>query len=373
MKLRRRKYKSGKIGWQLDYGTVNGRRKQVAYTDEKKANEAYKAALKLRQKHGDLGAMATPADVAELTTARMRLNGVSLLTAVEYYLANAFRVTAPLAMRDAVAAFHLEMIARGRSRRTRETMRCSLRPFALRHAVVPVHQLTRDHILTVLKGNAWSKRTQLGYLGHLRTFLSWARDHGHAVEDPSKGIVIGTDHTDIGTLTLEQCEAILTAALDSTKEAPEKRSLLGYIVLGMFCGLRRAEIERLRWTDIRLTEKLVVISSGNAKTRMRRVVDISKNALAWLKLDPAHNADARVCPADFKEMWRDLRATAGINEWPNNALRHTYASMHYAQHQNENLLAAQMGNSPLMIHRHYRALSTKPQAAQFWALMPPKK
>lgn len=57
--------------------------------------------------------------------------------------------------------------------------------------------------------------------------------------------------------------------------------------------------------------------------------------------------------------------------WPHNALRHTYASMHYAFHENEARLQAQMGHeSAAMLHRHYRALKTKAEAARFWALRP---
>jgi integrase len=58
--------------------------------------------------------------------------------------------------------------------------------------------------------------------------------------------------------------------------------------------------------------------------------------------------------------------------WPKNVLRHTFASMHYAMHQDESLLKAQMGHweRTSTLHRHYRALKTKAEAAKFWALHP---
>jgi hypothetical protein len=41
---------------------------------------------------------------------------------------------------------------------------------------------------------------------------------------------------------------------------------------------------------------------------------------------------------------------------PRNALRHSFGSYHYALHKNENLTAAEMGNSPSIVFRHYHAV-----------------
>jgi hypothetical protein len=54
-----------------------------------------------------------------------------------------------------------------------------------------------------------------------------------------------------------------------------------------------------------------------------------------------------------------------------NVLRHTFGSYHYALHRNENLTAAEMGNSPTMVFRHYRAVGTPEAATRFWNLLPP--
>ena len=53
-----------------------------------------------------------------------------------------------------------------------------------------------------------------------------------------------------------------------------------------------------------------------------------------------------------------------------NILRHTFGSYHFALHRNENLTAAEMGNSPAMVFRHYRAVVTSKAAARFWNLLP---
>ena len=53
-----------------------------------------------------------------------------------------------------------------------------------------------------------------------------------------------------------------------------------------------------------------------------------------------------------------------------NALRHSFGSYHYASQADENRTAAEMGNSPAVIFRHYRALVKPEAAARFWKLVP---
>jgi hypothetical protein len=55
----------------------------------------------------------------------------------------------------------------------------------------------------------------------------------------------------------------------------------------------------------------------------------------------------------------------------NNGLRHSYCTYHFAAHANENLTAQQAGNSPTMIHGHYKGLATKADAEKWFAVTPP--
>jgi hypothetical protein len=53
-----------------------------------------------------------------------------------------------------------------------------------------------------------------------------------------------------------------------------------------------------------------------------------------------------------------------------NGLRHAFCTYHFALHANENLTAAQAGNSPAMIHAHYKGLATKADAEKWFAVKP---
>jgi integrase len=370
MKVRRRVNKSGTVSWQADFGERGGRRVQKSFKTEKLALAALRDHESAMKRYGEMGRHFDAVEMAEfvMLKARVEAVGASLVDAVEFFIARGAKVTKPVLTASAIQMFHDDLKLRRRSARTLATLRCALRGFALMHERVPVHELLPAHVEGWLAANGWSARTQRGYLGHLRTWLSWCRRRGHAKEDCTASLQLGAeDVAEIGVLTVAECKALLLAAVSEGRE----RSLTGYVAMGMFCGLRRAELERLRWPAVNLEEKTVVVDAAKSKTRQRRVVDISDNAVCWLRLDPACGTEARMVPADFKERWQKVREKAGVKHWPNNALRHTFASMHYAQQQNEHLLQVQMGHeSARMLHRHYRALVTRAEAAQFWGLVP---
>jgi hypothetical protein len=65
------------------------------------------------------------------------------------------------------------------------------------------------------------------------------------------------------------------------------------------------------------------------------------------------------------------RDRAGLREnWPNNALRHSFGSYHLAHFKDAPALALQMGNSPDVIFRHYRELVKPKEAKRYWQIMP---
>ena len=61
MKIRRRKYASGKAGWQLDMGIVDGRRFQKLFPTKEKAEQHADKLLTERRRYGDSALAMSPA------------------------------------------------------------------------------------------------------------------------------------------------------------------------------------------------------------------------------------------------------------------------------------------------------------------------
>jgi integrase len=179
-----------------------------------------------------------------------------------------------------------------------------------------------------------------------------------------------------GFFTVEQVAGLLKV----TRE--EDPGMLAYVAIGLFAGLRRSELCALEWSEIDLQARTIEIKGVKAKTRQRRIVTISDTLAEWLALAPKspHPAPSRnedVCSERLKNLCSErldedgsLIRKAIVNDWPHNALRHSFGSYHFAEYRDENRTAAEMGNSPAVVFRHYRALVKREAADAFWTLRP---
>ena len=66
-----------------------------------------------------------------------------------------------------------------------------------------------------------------------------------------------------------------------------------------------------------------------------------------------------------------VRRKANISHWPKDVLRHSYASYILPLHPDVHALAAKMGNSVAVIHKHYRRPVRAELAHEFWKILPP--
>ncbi len=134
--------------------------------------------------------------------------------------------------------------------------------------------------------------------------------------------------------------------------------------LMLWCGIRPAEVRRLRWRDIDKSEKVVYIEAHNSKTGGARAVPLRGGAL--MILNEQHSKNSLVAPADWNRMWRRLRQEAGFISWQNDALRHTFASMHLKRFHNLPLLQEEMGhrNASLLQTRYLNLSHLKKAAAR---------
>jgi integrase len=153
---------------------------------------------------------------------------------------------------------------------------------------------------------------------------------------------------EIVALSIRQAARLLLTA----RNQPAFRSFLAPVAIQLFAGLRTSEVRSLDWSEVR--GKQIIVLASKAKTRQRRTVAIADNLATWLATE--RKSSGLVAPAgrEWRTGFTALTDAAKITPWPRNALRHSFGSYHYALHKNENLTAAEMGNSPQMIFQHYR-------------------
>ncbi|MDB4808267.1 hypothetical protein OAH51_02300, partial [Verrucomicrobia bacterium] len=166
--------------------------------------------------------------------------------------------------------------------------------------------------------------------------------------------------TEPAIFAAEEIKALLNAV---------PRRAVPYFAIGAFAGLRPREIERLDWTDIHLEEGYIRVRPKVAKTASNRLVDIQPNLRAWLL--PLTRESGPVTPPNLRKIREAAQHKISLTQWPQDGLRHSYASYHLAHFKNINELATQMGHTDTkLIFRHYRSVVTKDEAAKFWKIEP---
>jgi integrase len=144
------------------------------------------------------------------------------------------------------------------------------------------------------------------------------------------------------------------------------------IALQGLAGLRLEETMRLKWESVFTIPGHIEITAQNAKTRRRRLVEICPALAAWL--EPFRAMQGRLWTQTetvngYVHAITRLRKPLKIPS-RRNGLRHAFCTYHFALHSNENLTAAQAGNSPAMIHQHYKGLATRAEAETWFNVQP---
>lgn len=313
--------------------------------------------------------------VSEYCEAAAKLSGLSVNEAVDRFLATVATVKRKL-LSDATAEFIESRKHLGESKNGDRPKRSPvylyntamwLREFS---ATFPGHcvcDLTKEALNTYIgKFKELSAKSRNDRRAIVRMFLDWcvAKDYltvSHRLLEAVDFKAEEADHREIDYYRPKELRDMLNNA---------EVELVPVLALGGLGGLRREEILRLDWSDLWRVKGKVEISSKIAKGRKRRLVSISPALAAWLR--PYRRATGPVwskSPDALEEALTALRDGLGIPA-RRNGLRHAYITFHMAMHTNENLTAAEAGNSPQMIHDAYRALATRREALKWFRVRP---
>ena len=115
----------------------------------------------------------------------------------------------------------------------------------------------------------------------------------------------------------------------------------------------------------------VLVKADKAKSARRRYVDITDNLAKWLSPRKERKGKVVSSPREWRTLREEARMAAGLEEWPHNALRHSYASYHLAKHKDIGRLTDQLGHtSPQMVFQHYRNIVKPAEADRYWKIAP---
>jgi integrase len=147
------------------------------------------------------------------------------------------------------------------------------------------------------------------------------------------------------------------------------RDIIPMLAIGAFAGLREAEILRLDWSEIDLVRGHIEVKAAKAKTARRRIVPIQPNLSAWLR--PYAGKTGRVVPPGSREKLVRARKEAGLLKWPNNGLRHSFASYRLAAIHDAPRVSMELGHtSPALLFNTYREVVHEAEAERYWKIVP---
>jgi integrase len=209
-------------------------------------------------------------------------------------------------------------------------------------------------------------RTRNNIRNSLVTLFQYARAHGYLpkhqrteAEDVPRAKDRGGA---IGILKPKELVKLLA-------KAPNSEATL-FLSIGAFAGVRTAEMIRLTWEDFNFERGHIIVGKEKSKTATRRLIPILPNLAQWLApylgmtgllFSGGHVPD------------RVIAFAKQYVKWPNNVLRHSFASFRLAATHDAAKVALEMGNSPSMLFSNYRELADEKEADEWFKIVPEKK
>jgi len=304
--------------------------------------------------------------------------GTTLIEAVRYFAARHPSAGARKLVPEVVEEYISDRLSAGVSDIHERDLRVRLGRFGEAFQV-PITSLTpalvNDYLkalTNVMTGKPASNRTRANHRALIVSLFNFARmqryvsrDHAEEIAEVPKPKFLSGQ---VEVYTAAEFSRLLLAADEDLRPA---------LAIAGLAGLRVAEISRLDWRDVKLTERVIVVGDRIAKTASRRVVPICDALASWLA--PSAREFGPVSPAEGEargvgealiNRWYRLASRAKVT-WKRNALRHSFGSYRLAVTADFARVAAEMGNSPAIIHQHYKSLVTEAEGRAWFAVTTP--
>jgi integrase len=383
--VKRSSVPNGELYWYI-IGRPNGVRKRAWFqTKEKAQAEATERNNKLRR----LGHDSAKVDNALIVMAtegatRMALHNKTIRDAVDFFEAHLIQlklvansVSVSELCRVVREEFDFRLANEGATLRHKRTMDSELKKFEARFGDRSIKTLSGNEIkewlagLKTVKGLEIKPKTRMKIFGYIQNAYGIAMQKGLLAEDPFEKVenFMRSKKSEAPAFPLspEEAQALLDAA---------EPSVVPFIAVGMFAGLRTSERDLIEWKHFVLddAEPFIDIPKSISKTGERRLVPIQPALLAFLA--PFVKKQGRIIPLTcngniaYQNAWERSVKAAGLWPWSENRLRDSFCSYRYRATGSAEMTAEEDGHTVQVMIDRYRKLVTREDAERFWAIRP---
>ena len=139
------------------------------------------------------------------------------------------------------------------------------------------HKVSSSQLEQWFHSRNWKRSTIDGVLAKIGPFFSWCIRENDCENNPCKAVKRPrSDDSPPSIFTPSETQKLLLTAFETDP------GMIPYLAIGLFAGVRPLEIQRLQQQNF--TDQYIEITAANAKTRKRRLVSLSNNLKAWLRL-----------------------------------------------------------------------------------------
>ena len=336
--------------------------------------EAYLAAKKLTEEEG----LTLEAAVRDYVASYRLVKPMSLIQIARQHQLQGGRIVEPKTIEELLPLFLDSKRPKEGSNRLRhhQTLTNDLTRFGRRFSgrLLDVNAADIDDWLANLKitdrngkvkkgDQKVSERTRRNLYGSVANFFHWAQRKNYLPRDRDTEI----DYVDKPGKAPHVPRFFSAAETQIILDAIPAR-LVPIFVLCTFAGIRRAEIERIDWEDVRWDHNNLQIWADDSKTHERRLPPLLPNAKLWLK--PFRKCTGPICPSRDRFNQLTERARNLGLEWSHDVLRDGFISNRAAILKELSKVAYEAGNSPRVIEESYLRKVSEKDAKKFFDVNP---
>ena len=307
--------------------------------------------------------------------------GQLLRTAVDHFLASPVSSHKSVSVNEAVEIYLKRKHALKISDNHRKEVGSKLGKFSTLYGDRPLSSITPDEVEHWVEDRDVSERTKETYYNAIHALFAYSvkkcliTHNVVGVMDKPTPATYGEPKS----LTPDQIAELFRIAAQV-----EEGSMIPYLVIALFGGVRVAEVGRADWEDFDWDENILRVRHRKGGQEYLRAVEIPEVGMKWLEYVNAREKSGKIFPPSGLKRFNVIRAAAGFRiakgnllstdffglddlikgsdsskrpEWPFNAMRHTGITYRYKQIRSIDEVAEWAGNSPKKIKKHYQSVN----------------